>query len=221
MSPGRHIKLTVADTGPGIPPEIMNRIFEPYYTTKPVGEGTGLGLAVVHGIVSRHGGAVTVQSAPGKGTSFHVYFPVVEAPEAQQAAPEQVVLTGGGSVLVVDDEQWLREMLSAMLTGMGYTVSASENGAKALEMVRSNPSQFDVILTDLTMPEMRGTEFARQIKAIRSDLPVILCTGALEDSFRKEGDEDYIRAVLKKPVTKAELSRVLAEVLAAQTEKKG
>ena len=221
MSPGRHIKLTVADTGPGIPPEIMNRIFEPYFTTKPVGEGTGLGLAVVHGIVSRHGGAITVESAPGKGTSFHVYFPVVEAPEAQQAAPEQVVLTGSGSVLVVDDEQWLREMLSAMLTGMGYTVSASENGAKALEMVRSNPSQFDVILTDLTMPKMTGTELAREIKAIRSDLPVILCTGALENSFRKEGDEDYIRAVLKKPVTKAELSRVLAEVLAEQTERKG
>ena len=213
MKPGLYMKLVVRDTGTGMPPEIVDRVFDPFFTTKTHEGGTGLGLSVVHGIVKQHDGHITVESATGKGSAFTVYLPqVTERPKAE-AVSEEAVPTGNERILFVDDEKPLVQMGEALLTELGYKVTSLASSREALELLKQNPSRFDLVITDQTMPEMTGVELAREILAIRPELPVILCTGFSylvdADSAKAAG----IRAFVMKPLTKGEIARTVRKVL--------
>ncbi len=214
LKPGSYVKLAVSDTGHGIDSETMEHIFEPYFTTKKQGEGTGLGLAVVHGIVESHGGAIGVTSKPGLGTTFDIYLPVLRSAAADEVKSPRSVLTGGTEhVLLVDDEEGLIRAGSLMLEYLGYTVTARKSGTEALETFRAQPDRFDLVITDLTMPKMPGTELARELLRIRSDMPVILCTGFTEivnsESVRAVGIKEFIA----KPLALESLAKVVRKVL--------
>ncbi|MBM4329748.1 MAG: response regulator [Deltaproteobacteria bacterium] len=184
--PGPYIRLTVSDTGHGMAPDVLEKIFDPYFTTKKVGEGTGLGLAVVQNIVKSHGGAITVSSEPGKGSAFQVYFPCVEKVkemgEIQKA--ESLPLGGRERILFVDDEQVLADLGKKMLERLGYEVVTRTNSLEALDLFRKQPDKFHLVVTDMTMPNMTGARLTRELLRIRHDLPVILCTG-----FNEQMDE--------------------------------
>jgi len=215
LTPGRYLKLAVSDTGYGIPPEIREKIFEPYFTTKKTGEGTGLGLAVVHGIVKSYQGAITVYSEVGKETTFHVYLPLVE--EAAAALPittPQTDLAGHGErILFVDDEAPIRDFVSRLLLLNGYQVTVYTNGVQALEDFRLHPEQFDLMVTDMTMPHLSGAELAQTILGIRPDLPIIICTGQSELINREKALAMGIRDYLAKPVLKHDLLTALRRAL--------
>ncbi|MCK4760957.1 MAG: PAS domain S-box protein [Candidatus Aminicenantes bacterium] len=213
LTPGRYQQLTISDTGHGMTPETISRIFEPYFTTKEKGEGTGMGLAVVHGIVKNHGGELTVYSEPGKGTTFHIFLPITHI-EKTIGIEEIVPIQGGKErVLFVDDEKNLAEMGKQMLETLGYKVVSRTSSVEALEAFRSGPGKFDLIITDQTMPNMTGLRLSREIRGIRADMPIILCTGfsesVNEENFRSLG----INAFVMKPIVRKDLSRVIREVL--------
>ena len=203
LTPGNYLKLEVSDTGCGIDPKIQEKIFEPYFTTKKPGEGTGLGLAVVHGIVKSHHGHITVYSELGKGTSFHVYLPLLTEQVAvalpDKTAPQEL-LGKGERVLVVDDEVQIREVVDAILSNNGYQVAAFAEAKKALAEFQKNPEQFDLVVTDMTMPSMTGVELAQKILALRPRTPVILCTGQSELINREKALAMGICDYLNKPV---------------------
>ncbi|MCK5194163.1 MAG: response regulator, partial [Desulfobulbaceae bacterium] len=209
LSPGRFLMLQVSDTGDGIPLEIRDRIFDPYFTTKAKGEGTGLGLSVVHGIVKDHGGGIHLISEPGKGTSFQVFFPALEGHEKAERKTVKPVLRGSETILLVDDEQFIVESYGEMLKSLGYKVIAETSSKKALEAFRAQPEKFDLVLTDYTMPEMTGVKLAEEILKIRPDIPVLLCSGFTKDITQEEAKSRGIRAMLSKPFVKEELSEVL------------
>ncbi|MCU0563636.1 MAG: PAS domain S-box protein [Desulfobacterales bacterium] len=216
LVPGDYVKLSVADTGQGMPPWVLNRIFEPYFTTKEIGKGTGLGLSVAHGIVKAHGGAIKVSSAVQQGTVFDVYLPMVKAEEEEEAGKADLPLVGGtGRVLFVDDEPALTLMGRKILSQLGYTVQTADNPVEALEAVRSNPGGFDLVITDLTMPEMTGTALAEKLLEIRPDLPVVLCTGfsdrVNDDVLKTKG----LRGLLLKPLTIQELAHAVRVAIAS------
>jgi CheY-like chemotaxis protein len=214
LRPGPHIRLTVRDTGPGILPDVLERIFEPFFTTKEVGEGTGMGLAVVHGIVSSHGGAITVQSTPGEGTTFEIYLPQVAAPVAE-AFPLEVPLPGGkGTVLFVDDEEALTLLGQLMLERLGYQVVASRSSLEALQTFRATPYRFDLVITDQTMPYMTGGVLARKLRDIRPDIPIILCTGFSHTVDAEKATGQRIDAFLIKPLITSDLGQAIQRVLA-------
>jgi PAS domain S-box-containing protein len=216
LEPGPYIRLTVNDSGPGIPAEVLPHVFEPYYTTKPQGEGSGLGLAIVHGIVASHQGAITVDSAPDAGATFTVYLPRVagEVPEAPVTAYLPTVSPGAGEcVLLVEDEEPVALATEMQLTELGYRVVTHLSVKSALEAFRDNPHQFDLVLTDQTMPSMTGEEFARILHGIQSDVPIVLVTG-----FSYLVDEEKARALnidafLIKPWDVQEMADTLQRVL--------
>ena len=208
LDPGDYYLLGVADTGMGIPPEIIGRIFEPFFTTKEAGEGTGLGLATVHGVAKNLGGKVTVYSELGQGTTFHVYLPATEGRHTEEVRPELV--RGTERILLVDDEPALARLGKSILEGLGYLVHTETSSIAALSLFQSSPADFDLIVTDETVPKLKGTEMARFIADIRPDLPILLCTGYGQEI---EGIPPSIRAVLHKPVSRAELSRAIREAL--------
>jgi len=210
---GSYLRLSVSDTGHGMSEEVLKRIFDPYFTTKGPDEGTGLGLAVVFGIVKSVGGSVNVASEPGKGTTFEVFFPrsEVAAESADEAAPPLPV--GKGRILVVDDEKGLLEVLKAMLTQLGYQVTTSDNGADALEKLRANAVAYDLVITDQTMPKMQGTDLAREILKIRTDIPIILSTGFSKTVDEKKAESMGIRGLLMKPVTWRDLAETVKKAL--------
>ncbi len=214
LRPGTYLKLSVRDTGHGIAPAIAKRIFEPYFTTKKKGEGTGMGLAVIHGIVKSHGGDITVESTPGKGTAFHVLLPVVEKtvePRTEKQGP-----TPGGKrehILFVDDEKLLVEVTQKTLEKLGYRVTAKNNSPDALEAFTQNPGDFDLVLTDYTMPDMTGIQLAKKILALRPDIPVIICTGYSEAVSPEQMTETGIHSLLTKPMTKPMLARAIRKAL--------
>jgi CheY-like chemotaxis protein len=214
FAPGDYVRLSVADTGQGMPPWVLNRIFEPYFTTKEIGKGTGLGLSVAHGIVKAHGGAIKVSSAVQQGTVFDVYLPAVKAEEAEAGKTELPLVGGTGRVLFVDDEPALTLMGRKILGQLGYTVQTADNPVEALEAVRSNPGGFDLVITDLTMPEMTGTQLAGRLREIRPDLPVVLCTGfsdrVNDDTLKTMG----LRGLLLKPLTIQELAHAVRVAIA-------
>ncbi|MCJ7810362.1 MAG: PAS domain S-box protein, partial [Desulfobulbaceae bacterium] len=177
IKPGPYVKLSVKDTGHGIDTQTMKRIFDPYFTTKDVGKGTGMGLAMVHGIVKRHNGAISVQSKPGSGSSFDIFFPLVE--QVQPEAPKELdkLPRGHERILFVDDENSIVEFNKQRLERLGYTVETRTDSVKALALFLSNPDAFDLVITDMTMPSMTGDALARELLKIRPDLPIILCTG--------------------------------------------
>ena len=214
LKPMLYARLTVADTGHGMDAKTLERIFEPFFTTKPVGRGTGLGLAVVHGIMETHNGVITVESQVGQGTTFHAYFPAQAQAEAPIAIPASAVPQGHGQkILAVDDEPALTSWLAKMLHRLNYQVTTSNQASDAIRMVHANAAAFDLVITDLTMPEMSGLELAKQIHAIRPELPVILVSGY---SVSVTADHLLVAGIcerLEKPVSPPALAEVLARVL--------
>jgi signal transduction histidine kinase/ActR/RegA family two-component response regulator len=217
MKPGRHIKIAVRDTGHGMEPAVMERIFEPYYTTKEPGKGTGLGLSVIHGIVKNHGGDVTVNSKPGDGTTFCVYIPAIDRVEEKEEQSQAVtgLLEGNEHILLVDDEKVIIEMEQQMLERLGYRVTARTDSQGALEVFAAGPDQFDLVITDMTMPSMTGDLLARKLLEMRSDIPIILCTGYNEGITEEKALALGIRKYVMKPVVKTKLASTIRTVLGA------
>jgi CheY-like chemotaxis protein len=211
LLPGRYVRLTVKDNGCGMDEAIKSRIFDAFYTTKPVGEGTGLGLSMVYGIMQSYGGTVTVESAPGEGSSFHAYFPAADEVNKPQAPATAATagLAAGRRLMYVDDEEALVCLGERMLTRFGYTVSGFSSPKDALEAFRANAADFDVVVTDLAMPQMSGLSFTRELLAIRKDIPVLLTTGNISAEDEVGAREAGIRELVLKPVTVEELAKVL------------
>ena len=207
---GKQIRLRVSDSGCGMDEAIKSRIFEPFFTTKAIGQGTGLGLAVVHGIVSALHGTIEVDSAVGRGSSFTLLLPIAATVELAALPHRQGASQGAGEeLLVVDDEPAIRDMLRELLGTLGYRSTTVDGPAAALALVEAAPSRFAAVITDMSMPGGTGDTLATRLHAIRADLPVILSSGTELDA-----GEAPIAGVLAKPYTVATLSRVLAEVLA-------
>jgi len=215
LQPGSYLKLSVSDTGHGIAPDAYEKIFDPYFTTKKKEEGTGLGLAVVQGIVKSHNGAVTVESEVGKGATFDVYLPVI----MRKLTAEEEIATplpmGHECILLVDDEQPLVEIGKQMLQRLGYTVDTRTSSIEALELFRANPDRFDLVITDIVMPNMTGETLAEKMMDIRSDIPVILCTGYSEKITRKQASEMGIQCFLMKPLVMRDLATTVRQALSA------
>lgn len=215
LKPGRYLRLEVSDTGCGMPREIAERIFEPYFTTKAKGEGTGLGLSVVHGIVTKLDGNITVYSEPGKGSTFHAYFPKHlgnKATDNAMVAPTSLP-KGHERILVIDDDAVIAELTRIILTSLGYQVTVYIYSPQALEQFEAHPEDFDLVISDMTMPHMTGADLARRMLAIRPDLPIILCTGFSEIINEEKAKALGIRRLLMKPVQCDELAKVLRQML--------
>jgi len=213
LQPGTYLKLSVSDTGCGMSAEQMQRIFDPYFTTKEAGEGTGLGLAVVQGIVRSHSGAVKVASLPGRGSVFDVYLPEMEKEHISSQEAVQPYLTGHETILVVDDEPALVAMSKQMLELLGYKTVTRTSSVEAYNLFRHNPARFDLVMTDMTMPYMTGEKLAGKILAIRPDVPIILCTGYSEQITEKRARELGIQAFVMKPLVMRDLAATIREVL--------
>ncbi|MDY6986803.1 MAG: PAS domain S-box protein [Thermodesulfobacteriota bacterium] len=213
LLPGVYVRLTVSDTGHGIESQLIDRIFEPYFTTKEVGEGTGLGLAVVHGIVKSHGGVITADSVPGKGTTFTVLLPSASGEMKNESEACGPPPKGKERILFVDDESALAKLGEQMLGRLGYDVVSTTSSVEALELFRSTPGRFDLIITDTTMPRMTGEKLAAEVIKIRPDFPVILCTGYSDRISEKAATDVGIRAFVMKPVSKSTMAETVREVL--------
>lgn len=212
------LQLKISDTGEGIQQDVLNRIFDPFFTTKKRGEGTGMGLSVVHGIVQEMGGDISVQSDMGKGTTFTVQFPIHEEGGAALVATEQTLKSGRGKILLVDDEQGIVASGSAVLEELGYEVVPVGSSMEALQLFRTRSDEFDLILTDMTMPMMTGLELAKHVKEINSKIPVILCTGFSEAIHEEAIHKMGVQAVMMKPFTALDLAQTTYNVLNANQE---
>jgi PAS domain S-box-containing protein len=213
IEPGLYVKLTVRDTGTGISPDIVNKIFDPFFTTKKLGEGTGLGLSVVHGIVKHSNGHITVESELGRGSTFSVYFPrITGGPEADAVSDDELP-TGSERILLVDDEKALVEMGEDILAELGYEVISRMSSREALSLLKEDPSRFDLVITDQTMPEMTGVELAKEILASRPNMPIIICTGFSYMVDAEKAKAAGIKAFAMKPLTKREIARTIRKVL--------
>jgi len=214
MISGLHVCLTIADTGQGMEQRVIDRIFDPYFTTKKEGKGTGLGLAVVHGIVKSHGGHISVYSEPGKGTEFKVYLPVIkEKKETSKVETDTPIQNGDERILLVDDQDIIVQIEKQMLERLGYDVTAQTSSTDALEAFRMQPDKFDLVITDLTMPNMTGDKLAIELIKIRFEIPVILCTGFSEMMSKEKAESLGIKGFLIKPVVLKDLSSMIREVL--------
>jgi CheY-like chemotaxis protein len=196
-----------------MPPDVIEHIFEPFFTTKGVGEGTGMGLAVVHGIVTHHGGAVTVHSTPGQGTTFDIYLPRVAETTTTIAVRPEPIVPGKGRVLYVDDDISLAHLGHAMLTPLGYEVVACTSGYEALQIFLQTPQSFDLVVTDQTMPHMTGETFVRALRRIRPDIPIILCTGYSSSIDADKARAQGIEAFLMKPLSIDTLAPTIQRLL--------
>lgn len=217
LKPGRYIRLSVSDTGSGIPSEIMGRIFDPYFTTKEVGKGTGMGLAVVHGIVKEHEGAIIVYSEPGQGTTFHVYFPRTEIVSVEKREESEAVPMGKERVLFVDDEEAIVRSGSQMLEQLGYQVESTTSPIEALEVFRKDPNSFDLIITDMTMPHMTGDILSKEMMNIRPNIPIILCTGVSYKIDEQKARSLGIKGWIMKPFVLKETAERIREVLGKES----
>jgi PAS domain S-box-containing protein len=208
---GHFVELTVRDSGPGIEPAVVDRMFEPFFSTKEVGKGSGMGLSMVHGIVHEHGGHIIVETEPGKGALFRVLLPAGSGRAADEAkpAPRKAKPRLAGSVLVVDDEDMILELMGDLLSGWGLEVTLKSSGVEAKHAFAAEPQRYDLVLTDNTMPRITGLELARQIRGIRPGIPVILYTGYGEDIAESELAAAGVRALARKPVEPAELLALL------------
>jgi PAS domain S-box-containing protein len=213
LEPGRYVKLTISDTGVGISEEHMDRIFDPYYTTKEVGRGTGMGLTVVHGIIETHKGRIKVSSKSGKGTAFEIYFRAIDESPAVDAQKTEALPRGRETILFVDDEKSIVRLNQKRLQGLGYQVAGAADPLKALEMFRHKSIQFDLVITDMTMPNMMGDELAAELLKIRPDIPIILCTGFSGRISEEQALKKGIRAFVIKPLEVKELAETIRHVL--------
>ena len=215
LAAGSYLRLTVSDTGHGMTSEIRERIFDPYFTTKDTGEGTGLGLSVAHGIVKTHGGTITVYSEPGEGTTFHVYLPLILEEEREEKESEEPLPTGTERILFIDDEEVLVEIGGQILEQLGYKVVTETSSVQALELFRAEPNRFDLVITDMTMPHMTGDKLARELMTIRPKIPIILCTGHSELVSEAKAEEIGIKAFVMKPLVMRNLAETVRKVLDA------
>ena len=213
LLPGRYAKIFVSDNGCGIAKENLGLIFDPYFTTKDPDRGTGLGLAGVHGIVKTHGGHISVYSEVGKGTSFNVYFPIVDKNEKLQKTAEDPIPTGNERILLVDDEQVILDLGEKTLKQLGYDVVVKNGGVEALTLFRADPDRFDLVITDMTMPKMTGDQLARELMKVRPNIPVILCTGFSSKISREQAKEIGIKAYAMKPLARREMAITVRNVL--------
>jgi len=218
MKPGPYLKLTISDTGPGIAPEVMDRIFDPFFTTKRKGEGTGLGLAVVHGIVRSHGGTIRVYSEPDKGATVEVYLPVVE--ERLEPRPEGEKPLPGGTehILFVDDEDALLKIGRQMLERLGYTVTTRMSSLEALALFKREPGRFDLVITDQTMPHMTGDNLAKELLRIRPEIPIVVCTGFSHNIDESKALSMGIKALIMKPLIMRTMAETVRTVLDSEAE---
>ncbi|MEW6665066.1 MAG: PAS domain S-box protein [Thermodesulfobacteriota bacterium] len=213
LIPGSYLRLSVGDTGHGMKPEIMEHIFEPYFTTKEKGEGTGLGLAVVHGIATSLGGTIVVHSEPGKGSTFHVYFPIVERKPSAEVQEVAAHPRGTERVLFVDDEKSMIGAVRPMLEHLGYRVTTRTSGVEALELFRADPSRFDLIITDQTMPALTGIELAAEVLKIQPGIPILLCSGFSDLVNEEKAKAIGIRGYIMKPVLMREMATAVRRAL--------
>jgi CheY-like chemotaxis protein/anti-sigma regulatory factor (Ser/Thr protein kinase) len=214
IRPGRHVRLTVSDTGHGIPQNVIKKIFEPFFTTKVKGEGTGMGLALVYGIVQEMKGGVNVYSEPGMGTTFEILIP--EQPQGigpDENKKIELPKMGKGRILMVDDEPSIIEWTSQILITLGYEVVGMNNGPDALEAFKQDPMGFDLLLTDLIMPRMTGLELSALIRSQRADIPIVLCTGFSGELTAERMNACGIFARIMKPMIASELSGIINDAL--------
>ena len=221
IEPGPYLRLRVSDTGHGMPPEILKKIFDPYFTTKEVGKGTGLGLAVVHGIVKSYGGEISISSEVGKGSTFDIYFPRIQAlgrpSEAEKAEP--LPFGGHERVLFVDDEKTIAEIGESMLKYLGYAVEVRTSSIDALELFRAQADRFDLVITDMTMPNMTGDKLAQELLRIRPGIPIILCTGFSEYLTEEKAKALGIQELVMKPLAMKDLAAVIRRALDRKKKK--
>jgi PAS domain S-box-containing protein len=216
LKPGSYAMLTVTDTGRGMSSEVVDRIFDPFFTTKKFGEGTGMGLSVVHGIVESHGGMILAESSPGEGATIRIYFPIIDDTDVQDRNTSPMHYKGDERILFVDDEESLVEIGTEILRLLGYQVTATTNSLEAFETFKKNPGRFDLVITDQTMPKMSGLELVAELLKIRPDIPIILCTGysskitdkmakeiGLADFFMKPFDTEQLAMIVRKTLDRA------------------
>ena len=213
LKPGCYTKMTVSDTGTGIPQEIMGSIFDPYFTTKAIGEGTGMGLSMIYGIVENSGGKITVQSKLDSGTVFAIYLPVTNKCLPQQTFTPSALPTGNERILFVDDEITIVKMGGQIIERLGYSVTTSTNSMEALDLFRSNPAHFDLVITDMTMPTMTGDQLAKELMNIKPDLSVMLLTGYSKKITKETAMQIGVKAFAYKPIVKEELAKTIRKVL--------
>ncbi|MFZ2807534.1 MAG: response regulator [Desulfosalsimonadaceae bacterium] len=213
ISPGRHLCLTIRDTGHGMPAELIKRLYDPFFTTKEPGKGTGLGLSVVHGIVKNYGGAITVQSKPGLGSAFNIFLPVIREQIQPGAKINIQAPTGSERILFVDDEKSIMDLGRQVLEQLGYRVEALTSSVDALELFKAGPETFDLIITDMTMPKMTGAKLAQEILAVRPDMPMILCTGFSESINEEKALRIGFKEYIMKPISIDQIARSIRRVL--------
>ena len=213
LTQGPYVKLTVSDTGQGIDQEIIGRIFEPFFTTKEVGEGTGMGLAMVHGIVKSYGGEVTVSSQPEQGTTFTILLPEFMGEVGTRTAATAPLPTGNDSILFIDDEEMLVNMSREILKKLGYQVVAKTSSLEALKIFQAQPGKFDLVITDQTMPHMTGMQLAQEFRHLRPDIPIILCTGYSDKVSKDKLKAAGINELLMKPFIIHNLAATIRKVL--------
>jgi PAS domain S-box-containing protein len=213
LQPGIYEYLSVSDTGRGIKKEIIEQIFNPFFTTKDVGKGTGMGLSLVHGIIEGHGGKIFVESEPREGATFHIYFPVTEAKEVKEAEDLDPLPTGTERIIFIDDEEMVANIGKDMCELLGYKVTTMTDSIEALELINKNPDQFDLAITDQTMPRLTGVELAKQVLKIKPGLPIILCTGFSSKVDREKAKEVGIREFASKPLNRRDIAKLIRQVL--------
>ena len=215
INPGLYVYLKIADTGPGIPPDVLERIFDPFFTTKKEGKGSGIGLSVVHGIIQSHNGYINVESKQGKGTCFEVYLPVYtgDVRMEDKVIEDRPIQKGSESILLVDDDKKVAFMEQHMLEKLGYQVTCYLESSGALDAFRKTPQKFDLVITDLTMPEFTGYQLSEEILKIRPDIPIVICTGYGEHINKKKYDLQGIKGFLNKPVAVKDMSNTVRDIL--------
>lgn len=210
---GSYLLLSVSDTGGGIPPEIQGKVFDPYFTTKKTGQGSGMGLAIVHGIVKSHDGHIILENQYKIGTTINVFFPICKETLLEQETEQDELLNGSETILFIDDEASIVDFNTEMLQELGYTVESEQDPVAALKLFKINHSSFDIVITDMTMPHMTGLEVMKQIRSIRPDIPVIICTGYSTLINNDEADKMKVDALLIKPVLRGTLAKTIRKVL--------
>ncbi|MBN1566540.1 MAG: response regulator [Acidobacteria bacterium] len=215
LAPVEHIRLSIIDTGPGIDPEIQKRIFEPYFTTKSAGQGSGLGLAVVHGIIQSHGGTILLKSAPGQGACFEAYLPCCEEKPARPAVPAAEIVKGQGRILLIDDEEAIVNLGRRSLEKLGYSVTGETHSTRALELFMSDPHRFDLVITDQTMPHYTGISLAQEFRKLRPELPIIISSGYSDQITTEKAARMGFKAFLSKPYSMSELAKAIRQSLGA------
>ena len=216
-TPRSYVQLIVSDTGVGIEKENLARVFDPYFTTKGVGKGSGMGLSVVHGIVHSHNGFIKIDSRQGQGTELRLSFPKIEQRITQQTLKQSFIQGGDERILVVDDDPTIVMLLGVILEKLGYIAVTMESSVKALELFRSDPNAFDLVITDYSMPHMTGGDLAEKLLSRFPDLPILLCTGYSVDMNLEKAKDLGFRNLLYKPISKRELAHTVRATLDEKT----